>query len=468
MNLIESIVNRVKQFIIDTELIIPGDYVLIALSGGSDSTALTILLDELKRDLKINRIGIAHYNHNVRGEESNRDENFCKEVAHRLGFEFFRGELDEKAPAGVSSQVFYREKRYDFLKNIAKENSYDKIATGHTLDDTAENVIMRLFLGTGVQGITGIASKYEKIIRPVVFLARQELKDILSVKNQTYVTDSSNSHDKYLRNSVRNNVIPAIEKVFPAFRQSIFRFTEIMRLENDYFNEKVEEIFNNVVTGQNKKLKIDGIKARNLHPALFSRLILYVAGKLNITLSYVNVKNIFLSCIDSNQGTKEILEINGVKIINEYGDIILADSTVFKNKGYSPAKLTSGAEVKWGDYIFECTEVEKENLKNTDEKYDLYFDANKITLPLTIRSVLPGDRIELVQDSKGKKIKKLLIDNKVPQKEKQRVAVIEDINGIIATLAPADIDSFFKRTAINAYVTDETVSIIYIKVSPVA
>ncbi len=466
MSLTGKIVDRVKNFILKNKLIENKDNVLIALSGGSDSTSLFRILNSLKQSLKINKIGIAHYNHNVRGDEAKRDETFCRNLASDFDIEFYCGELSEKMPSGISSQEFYREKRYDYLKRICKIHGYNKIATGHTLDDVSENVIMRLFSGTGTAGISGISVNNDSIIRPIIFLSRQELEIYLKGLNQKFVFDSSNHSEKYLRNSVRINLLPVIDEIFPSYKNAVYRFTEIAGIENDYFNKKIQKIYNKLNINQGE-IRISGEQIKKLHPAILSRLFIYIASQNSAALSHTHIKSINDSTVKKNHGTKEILNINGLKIINEYGDIIFKTPPKHEQLLLEPFEFMPDMEFNYCGYSVKCKKINEVNIPGKEKNFDLYFDNDKIEFPLKIRTYKSGDRIKLFEDKKAKKIKELLIDYKIPKTLRKNVVIIEDNNKIIAVLPPAASKIFFKRTNIQTYITENIKNTIRIKINKI-
>ena len=180
------------------------DSLTVALSGGADSVALLYAMAELKEEYSFS-LSAAHLNHNLRGEESDRDEEFCKKTCEKLGIPLITESVDVKKEAeesGESIETAARRIRYDFLSRV----SSGKIATAHTADDNLETVIFNLSRGTDLAGLCGIPPVRDNIIRPLIFCTREDIENYLKEKGASYCTDSTNNEDIYKRNFIRHNI----------------------------------------------------------------------------------------------------------------------------------------------------------------------------------------------------------------------------------------------------------------------
>jgi tRNA(Ile)-lysidine synthase len=237
-----------KNFISQQNLFSPKDKLLLAISGGMDSVVLCELCHQAGFDF-----AIAHCNFQLRGDESDRDENFVKQLAEKYNRQLFIKKFDtEKYAANhkLSVQVAARELRYGWFNEIVngqwsmvnREEKYQPsihhspftihhIATAHHLDDNIETVLMNFFKGTGIAGLHGILPKHGKIVRPLLFATKEELKQFAVANNLQWVEDSSNESDKYSRNYFRHQVIPRIEKIYPGAINNLYsnisRFRDI-------------------------------------------------------------------------------------------------------------------------------------------------------------------------------------------------------------------------------------------------
>ena len=214
----DKLSNRVLAFIRQQKLLCEGDTVLVAFSGGADSTALLYLLSGLAGLLKL-RLAAVHVNHGLRGEEAARDEAFCRKTAELLSVPFHAVHVDVKErvrKCGLSTEEAARELRYEALRRIRKQylserpNARVRIAAAHHADDQAETVLLNLLRGTGLRGLSGMTPCRGDLIRPLLCVSRGELILWLSEKGITYVTDSTNLCDDYTRNFLRNRILPEL------------------------------------------------------------------------------------------------------------------------------------------------------------------------------------------------------------------------------------------------------------------
>ncbi|MDR2018463.1 MAG: tRNA lysidine(34) synthetase TilS [Syntrophobacterales bacterium] len=218
-----TLVHKVKKIIEKEKLIEPGERVLVGLSGGIDSTVMLYLLFRISEDLSFD-LGVAHINHLLRGEESERDEEFVRNLAESLSLACHVGRIDvkrEAGEAGKSLQHAGRDARYGFFRETAAEQGYQKIAVAHTLDDQVETFVMRMLKGTGLRGLSAIPVKRDNIVRPLLTATRAQIEEYGRMYNVSFVHDSSNEKTVYERNFVRKRIIPLMEELNPAFREKV-------------------------------------------------------------------------------------------------------------------------------------------------------------------------------------------------------------------------------------------------------
>jgi tRNA(Ile)-lysidine synthase len=243
---------KLLQTIRKQELLRPGDRVAAAVSGGADSVALLLLLDELRGELGI-VLSVVHVNHKLRGAESDEDERFVAELAKARGLECHFANLpltgtrspSEAGPqlvAGLEAKA--RKLRYDFCRELARTARFNKIATGHTLDDQAETLLLRIFRGTGIRGLAGVHPRIAlleegravgEIVRPLLGFRRPELRHYLQSHGQKWREDSSNENVAFLRNRVRQRLLPLIGAEFgDAAIEHMAELAEIARAEEEW------------------------------------------------------------------------------------------------------------------------------------------------------------------------------------------------------------------------------------------
>ena len=200
------------------------DLYIVALSGGADSVALLLLLKEQGF-----RIHAAHCNFHLRGEESDRDETFCVELCGRLGIELHRVHFDTKTYADlhhVSIEMAARELRYRWFEQLRQDIGAAAICVAHHQNDSVETILMNIIRGTGLRGLTGIQARNGFVLRPLLCVSRDEIERFLSERGQSYVTDSSNLTEDYMRNKIRLQVLPLLQTLNPAVLNHILQTAE--------------------------------------------------------------------------------------------------------------------------------------------------------------------------------------------------------------------------------------------------
>lgn len=215
-----ALLQRVRRTLLRYQMLAPGDRVLVAVSGGADSNALLGALAALAEELGVS-VCAAHMNHGLRGDEALRDQQCAEGVARRLGVECIVARSDA-VPPGANLEARARERRYAFLTRIAEGQSCTKIATGHTMDDQAETVLMRLLRGTGADGLAGIRPVRDgRVIRPLIECSRAEVLAFLRAADLPFCEDSSNRDRRFLRNRIRHEVMPLLQAIQPAVKRRL-------------------------------------------------------------------------------------------------------------------------------------------------------------------------------------------------------------------------------------------------------
>lgn len=288
------------------------DSILAAVSGGPDSMALLLSLLSLKEKHSLT-IGIAHLNHMLRKEESLRDEAFVREFARTRGLTFHVEQTDVSAHAKkhrLSIEEAGRNVRYAFFNRLADQHGYNRIALGHTRDDNVELVLMNLLRGAGPTGLSGIPPvRDNRYIRPLIRMPKRLIIDFLTLEKQTFMVDSSNTDTAYLRNRIRNNLIPHLQTEYnPEIAGALDRLSHILRQEEAFLEMETEKHFNRCLmdTDQPGSIMFSKPLLSELHPALLNRVlrkaIKAVKKNLNrICLAHINAIVDF--CFHPSPGT---------------------------------------------------------------------------------------------------------------------------------------------------------------------
>lgn len=222
-----------------------GDSVLVCVSGGPDSVFLLHTLAALKKKIGLQNIFVCNADHGLRGRESVRDSRFVKNLASSLSLKFFFRKLNlrKREYVSLSTEEAARMARYAFFVDVASRSGADVIATGHTLDDQAETVLMRVIKGSSLKGLAGVAPvRREKglcVVRPLIEMERKEIEKYLNDKSIAYKVDSTNAKDIYFRNVVRNEIIPFLEKFNPRLKRSLSSLASHLRDDLEFIEAEI-------------------------------------------------------------------------------------------------------------------------------------------------------------------------------------------------------------------------------------
>ena len=269
-----SLLRKVITLQRKTKLISPNSAILVAFSGGIDSSSLAVALQRLKEPLKIKRLALLHINHLLRGEESYRDENFARSFAQKYSLELFVERVDVPSLAkkrGGNIEAVAREERYRLFEEVRKREGFDLVATAHHLGDLVETIILWLTRGTGLEGLLGFEPVEGNIVRPFYLATRQEIKDFAKKQAIEWVEDSTNYDLSLARNRIRHRVVPELKAINPNLEESVLRMREILKEENELLEKLVHTAL--------LKVKEEGREGfLKLEPALQRRVVMKLYG----------------------------------------------------------------------------------------------------------------------------------------------------------------------------------------------
>ena len=338
---------KVSRAVKDFDMLQNGDRVIVALSGGADSVSLMNALIEIKADYELT-IYAAHINHNLRGDEAKRDENFVRELCEKPGIELFVKSVDVRALAKErrqSEELCGRGARYEFFEELSRKLGA-RVATAHTASDNAETVIFNLTRGAGIKGLSGISPVRDNIIRPLIYVTRGEVEEYCSDNKLRFVIDSTNLEDEYTRNKIRHSVIPVLKRLNPDFENTVSRESSMLRSYNSFIELKADEAIN--------KLKVEnGFDSRRLSKLPEALRLSVIRGLCKLNKAEADYK--LTKLIDSNLGGGAVNLGGGVRVVikqgtlrfvrddekDQFSELELKPDTVFiyKNKKYSVKEL---------------------------------------------------------------------------------------------------------------------------------
>ncbi len=357
-----SIEEKFKATIKKYDMIKGYSTILVAVSGGIDSMALLYVLNKYKDELKI-KIKVAHLNHCLRDLEADKDEKLVCEFCKNLDIEFISEKIDIKKIANKNKlgiEECARNERYKLFDKIVGKSGY--IATAHTLSESLETVLFNLARGCFKNGLQGIPAVRGNIIRPFIEISKEEIKDYVSKHNIPYREDESNKSLEYNRNKIRHKLVPVLKEINPSLEQVILRLKENLSVDEDYFCEVIDEIYEN--SKRENGFDIEQIK--NLHKALRVRFI-------QKALHGISLESVHLNLID---------------------DIIM------KGKGAVQLGINTIVEVN-GSILKVNTKKNTEQLYNYCANFEIPFCSGVISTPLSgdyVISIIDRERIDRIKE----------------------------------------------------------------------
>ena len=412
----------VKAYISRFGLLKAADRVGVAVSGGPDSVALLRMLLELRADLGL-VLSVVHFNHQLRGAESDGDEAFVREMAARHGLEIHVSYADTGRFARekeLSIEAAARELRYAWFGKLIKDGVLDKVATAHTLDDQAETVLLRIFRGTGTSGLSGIhprvlvgpsVADWKGIVRPFLSTRRAEVESYLREIGQPWRMDSSNSETTFTRNRLRHELLPAMKSFNPEIVESLCNLAEIARAEDEFWAGETAEAF--VRVHRNQQIEVPELLKLPL--ALQRRVLRLAAIQAGANLDFHHAERILHQHGNSSQ----------IELPNGFRAVIGPKHVRFevaepqpKPCGYS-YRLTIPGEVEIAELgvrvsAVVVTEAETSSRYNDEPRLAL----DRLPQELVLRNWRPGDRFWPAHSRGAKKVKELLQERHLPSREK--------------------------------------------------
>lgn len=440
----DKILTQTKAYCQEHDILCKGDKVLLAVSGGIDSVVLTHLLNQL--DLKL---GIAHCNFQLRGNDADSDEAFVKLLAERLELPYFSIQFDTKAYAKLhklSIEMAARELRYEWLEQMRKQEGYHFIAIGHHKNDNTETLLLNLSKGTGMKGLHGILPKQGHVVRPLLCLTRDEIHEYAKGQKLQWREDASNAEDIYQRNLIRNQVIPILEEINPnvvnSLADSIERFSEAEEL----YKLGLERVLKKLVEQRKSGAYIPKKKLK-LVPAPKTVLFEYLK---EFGFNNNQVDDIY-AVIDSTE-TKQFLT-DTHRLIKDRDFLILTElATDTTGIAFieSPNKPVSN-----GAFQLKFHAGQQNKSPYTDKADVVHIDESKLEYPLILRPWKAGDYFYPLGMQKKKKVSRFLMDQKLNQLEKEQTLVLESRQKIVWVVG-LRLDDRFR-------VTDQTKAVTQIK-----
>lgn len=441
--LMKKLEQKILNLIARENLISGGDRVLIALSGGPDSVFALHFFLKYKRKFKI-EISAFHLNHMLRGKESDGDEKFCRSLCSELGVELFTSKADVKKSASknkLSIEEAARNIRYKKLQSLAQKEGFNKIITAHNSNDNSETMLLNLFTGCGLHGITGIPLRRGNIIRPLLNITKEEILGYLESGKFSFRVDSTNLSNDYKRNYLRNLIIPQLKKEFnPRLEEALFRSSRIFEQSKSAIEKMTDSILHEQAAFLNNKLSINlsfiSHSEELLGVLLRNSISRYFAKELSFD-DYLMIKGL----ITKQAGRKVNLSSN-LTALKERGQIVIFPPQKEENETYF---LKTGQKIKIGDKIIGIDETAGVTGTSKNMEKSEIIESDNLDDIFILRKWKSGDRFIPLGMKGFKKVSDFLTDQKVSSSEKNDLFLLENRNNIV-WICGLRIDDRFKIT----------------------
>jgi tRNA(Ile)-lysidine synthase len=464
---LEELFQKVKRTI-EKHLMLSGqEKVLIALSGGPDSVCLLHVLKSLQEEFRLD-LSVLHVDHGLRPGEAVQEIEFCTKLCAMLDRPFVVKSIDVKSYAKenkLSRQEAARDLRYRIFEETAHELSAHKIALGHTADDQAETIIMRLLRGTGPAGLSGIPQVRGKFIRPLIEVQRKEIEQYLAEEKIDFVIDSSNLKRDYLRNEIRLSLMPRIRDINPNIADTLSRTASIFREEERYFEILVAKTLMKLMSRKtNSRIELFLSPLAAMEKIILRRTLRRAIDDTKGLrgISFVHIEDI-IELIKKGKAGDRLYLPHGIRAIKAYSTLILTSDPPASLGIYTlnvPGEMVlkeTGVLIRAS--FHESQELEEKGLIPALESglsTSAVFDADILILPLAVRPRKGGDFFYPLGFGKKKKLQDFFVDEKVPRDERAAIPLIVSGDDIIWVAGYRGDDRF--------KVTDETKRVLRLEV----
>ena len=461
--------DRVRRFASVHELFVYGGKYIVALSGGADSVSLLFVLKHLEHELGIS-VEAAHCNFHLRGAESVRDEEFCKQLCERLSVPLHLIHFDTQAYADlhrVSIEMAARDLRYGYFENLRRDIEAQDICVAHHRDDSVETVLLNLVRGTGLRGLRGIQPRNGNIIRPLLSLSREDIVQYLGALGESYVTDSTNLHNDVKRNKIRLDVMPLLRELNPSVSQSIFESSLRVGEALKVFDEAMKRSIADVTTPPRGctlgGALVSSAPTKQLGTTLSQPLTISVnrlkqQPSPEYTLHEIlsprgftsaQIEQIYTSLDTSPAG--KIVTSHTHELAFDRGSLLVQPRTNVADA------VRSMRIPETGTYVFSDSLKIKVAAEDCGDDYvpsraadSVCLDASDIKFPLTLRHIEQGDRFVPFGMNGMKLVSDYLTDRKKNVFEKRAQLVVTDAQQRIVWLVGERTDNRFRISKVTS------------------
>lgn len=426
-------INRFTHFIEDNNLFKPADRVLLAVSGGIDSMVMWELFDVARYDY-----AVSHCNFQLRGADSDADEELVFRIAGQRGIKLFVKKFDTREYAllmGISVEMAARELRYKWFEEIRVEEKFRYLATAHHLDDLIETFFINLVRKTGIKGLTGFRPKSGHLIRPMLFTNRKEIEDYAAQKDIEFRTDKTNNELIYQRNFIRHQIIPGLEKLNPAFRNNLAGTMLNLREVEDFYQTEVNRQIKRITTHEGPYYEItvsDLMKLPHPRQVLFEWMSQFGFNPPTIEQVFINP--------EGDPGRQFYSKTH--RLVIDRNKLVVTEATTDINQVFYIEK--NDLEI-FNPIHLTLYQADIDHIKIDPDPRFAFIDSDKIQFPLVVRKWNAGEYFQPLGMEGFKKISDFFIDQKLSIPEKENTWIIYSGNKVV-WITGQRIDNRFKIT----------------------
>ncbi len=412
----------IRALVMEYHMLPAGAHVLLACSGGRDSMALLVALTHLQKNLSFS-LSIAHFNHHLRGAESDRDQQFVLDYCTEHGLPCFVSGADVAGEAkrqkkGIEETA--RHLRYAFLEDTAKMLGASCIATAHHADDNLETLLLHFCRGSGLRGLRGIEPLRGKCIRPLLSTTREAIDAFVEANDIPFVEDSSNADESQLRNHIRHSILPQLQDINPQIVAGSVHMLRSLREDEAYLTAQAEGIFRREVFPVEHGMHLMVSTLKKYPPALSLRVLRRILEHLEAPMpSAVHLKAILLLAKGEEPSARLPLS-GGILVQRMYSDVLISwDYAHTPQESLERQTVYVPGVTHWGDYVLHCMPAIAPEMPAEAGVFYLKPTAE----PWQMRPRQEGDAFASV-GRPTKRLKKWMIEAKIPRQERERIPVL--------------------------------------------
>jgi tRNA(Ile)-lysidine synthase len=453
----QGLLNRVRAAIEKQGLLRAGERVGVAVSGGRDSVAMLLLLLELRKQLGV-VLSVAHFNHKLRGRDSDADEKFAAKLAAKYELAFYCGRGDVAADAKRNKgnlEDTARQSRYQFFAVLVASGHLDKVAVAHTADDQAETVLAHILRGTGIAGLGGIHPRVGNIVRPLLGVRRAELRAYLKSKKQTWREDVTNRDTTRTRARIRKKLMPVLEKQFQrTVVGHLATLAELAREDEAFLDAVVDERMRTCVEkgGGRAKISVRDLAAKKKKDfntqdnastkdpaknlAISRRVLRRIVGELKPRPGQLNAAHVasILDLAESGENGKYLLLPGGLQVRRDHDALVFCPAGgVAESRGHAPLEFRheikldgAGASISIPELgcVFRFRVIDWPAKRGDTIERGFVLDRDALQSPLVLRNWRPGDKLRPCGHRSAHKLKRLLSKKRVSRWEREGWPVV--------------------------------------------